>query len=390
MQQDPSGNRGAGRRFLDRVTFRSSGTPRFHMKRVLAIVVSTAFAATGLQTLASGAAKAAPGDVTFHLNVVEFNTTTQLDTSQKVLGFRYVVSPNDVSDPAAANPLDHPGLHPLQSTEATIITSGRDADGNGTEDITLQPGKYLIGLQDDAGPADDPGHKTWGAHFTVVPGGIYGPHDDPNGAPQQTLTVSMVPFPLKLGKLVAYAFQDTQPTNGAPDQPLEVPLRGFNAEIHDYTDTQVTQDYWGNPICTTYDGAANGAFPPGNIVRVGGECLTGADGVVTINNLGPGKYEIYMNPPVGSSWQQTTTYAGGRAIDEAGVVENDEGNRCAPREPDRAHRAADLLLVRLRPARARFVPTARTTPVRLPSSRQRRVSDLHPSSTHVVRRSSAA
>ena len=85
MQQDPSGNRGAGRRFLDHVTFRDSGTPRFHMKRVLAIVVSTAFAATGLQTLANSTATAAPG-VTFTMNVVEFNTTTQLNTAGWVRG----------------------------------------------------------------------------------------------------------------------------------------------------------------------------------------------------------------------------------------------------------------------------------------------------------------
>ena len=59
---------------------------------------------------------------------------------------------------------------------------------------------------------------------------------------------------------------------------------------------------------------------------------TGADGVATVPNLAPGKYEIYMRTPVGSDWQQTTTYAGGIAIDEAGVTENDQGVG-APRPP---------------------------------------------------------
>ncbi len=87
----------------------------------------------------------------------------------------------------------------------------------------------------------------------------------------------------------------------------------------------MTADYWGNPICTTYDGDPNGDYPPGNIVDVGGECLTGPDGVATIENLAPGKYNLYMNAPDGTPWVQTTTYTGGRAIAEAGVTEDDDG-----------------------------------------------------------------
>ncbi len=196
MQQEPSGNREAGRRDLVGETSRGARKRRLSKKPAIGLLIVAAMVASSLQVLQALPAQARP-DVTFTLNAVEYDTQTASDTNTPVLGFRYLVTPNDVGDPADPDPMMHPGMHPMSSTETTISAEGRDANNNGQEQVTLPEGKYLISVQDDPGPGDDPGHRVWGQHIEVVPGGIL----QADGTLTHQVNISMIPFPLKLGKI---------------------------------------------------------------------------------------------------------------------------------------------------------------------------------------------
>jgi hypothetical protein len=167
--------------------------------------------------------------------------------------------------------------------------------------VNLPDGRYLISVR-----ALD--HKMWGKHITL-PGDAA---NDGTLSVRIDLTEQSDAHPLPLGKIRVFAFQDNAWANGAPDTE-EGPLQGFKIGLEEQTHSAVTVDYNNNPLCGD------------------GECLTGADGLVTVPNLGPATYFIDVHPPEGpcnddpnSQWYQTTTIDGGLQL-LAPVEEGSDG-----------------------------------------------------------------
>ena len=133
-----------------------------------------------------------------------------------------------------------------------------------------------------------------------------------NGAGHANVTVDAQPYPLPLLTVRMKVWNDIQ-TNGAYDTG-EPTLAGFEGHISDVLGP-VTTDWYGNPICTTYQHDANGIMLFGTdgkpvIQTVGGHCLSDADGVVSIPYLGPDRYASTVTAPNGQTWYQTSTLEG--------------------------------------------------------------------------------
>ncbi|HPH13913.1 MAG TPA: hypothetical protein PLC34_08965, partial [Burkholderiaceae bacterium] len=128
-------------------------------------------------------------------------------------------------------------------------------------------------------------------------------------------TVYVNQHPVPTAQVSVFAFNDNSPINGAPDLPQEQGLEGFTVQLMEAGGTYgqsggaVTQDGFGNPLGTTYnvDGSVK--------VRGSGIIKTGPDGTVVIKNLFPAKYTIFMSPPPGSDWHQTSTIEGTKGTD---------------------------------------------------------------------------
>jgi hypothetical protein len=164
----------------------------------------------------------------------------------------------------------------------------------------------------------------------------------------ETVTVTVQQHPIPTAQIALYLFHDNFPVNGAPDLPEETnPAPGdpghvdwtqFNILVEEpagrygVAGGQVIQDAFGNPLGTEYDrtcdAAGNADADPltnfacldvdGNpiVTALGdGTIQPLSDGTLLIKNLAPGKYGIVINPPTGSSWQQTTTIEGTKVID---------------------------------------------------------------------------
>ena len=135
-----------------------------------------------------------------------------------------------------------------------------------------------------------------------------------NGA-DAIATVYVNQHPVPTAQISVFAFNDNSPINGAPDLPQEQGLEGFTVQLTEAGGTYgqsggaVTQDGFGNPLGTTYndDGSVK--------VRGSGVIKTGPDGTVVIKNLFPAKYTIFMVPPPGSDWHQTSTIEGTKGSD---------------------------------------------------------------------------
>ncbi len=133
-----------------------------------------------------------------------------------------------------------------------------------------------------------------------------------NGATTANVTVDMQPYPLPLTTVRMAVWNDIQ-TNGAYDTG-EPTLAGFEGHIADVLGDVVT-DWYGNPLCTTYQHDPNGLMvfdADGRpvIQQVGGHCFSDANGVITIPYLGPDRYSSTVTPPNGQDWFQTSTLEG--------------------------------------------------------------------------------
>ena len=192
-----------------------------------------------------------------------------------------------------------------------IYTQGDQQDfGAG---LYLPDGRYLISVIAD-------GYKIDGAHFTV-------PLPDPG-----LVTVELQPNPLPDSTLRAQVFEDSAFTNGTIDQG-EPGLAGFVGHIND-TLGEVSTDVYGNPLCTTYVGedpvtheiplASLDADMLPVVDITGGNCLSDADGLLTIPHLGSNRYTMTATPPDGQTWIQTTTLEGNHDWD-AWIMEGSTG-----------------------------------------------------------------
>lgn len=178
---------------------------------------------------------------------------------------------------------------------APVAAQGDETTFSTTTALTgLPDGRYLISVLAD-------GFKLDGVLFTVPA---------PNNG---LISVDLQPTPLPTATVKAQIFQDTESTNGQYD-PGENGLAGFTAKLNDILG-QVTTDVFGNPLCTTYVTDSSGeivldADNSPTVKTIGTKCVSDADGVVTIPNLGTNRYALSMVPPTGSSWIQTTTLEG--------------------------------------------------------------------------------
>ncbi len=209
------------------------------------------------------------------------------------------------NDPAlGANPsypgtCNWPGLRTVPGY-APVVTQGDQTQLDLTASLTLPDGKYLISVTAD-------GYKIDGVHFTL-------PLEVPVAGDIAQLDVQMHPLPLPSATLVIKVFDDSAMTNGQYDAPVENGLAGFRASINDIAG-EITADLFGNPLCTIYETDTNGnvvldADGAPVIQTLGKGCYSDAEGMITIPNLGPLRYDVLVIPPDGTDWIQTTTLEG--------------------------------------------------------------------------------
>jgi hypothetical protein len=206
-----------------------------------------------------------------------------------------------------ANPCAWTSVAGLASS-SPIVTQGDESALNEATSLTLPEGRYLISVLAD-------GFKLDGLHFSI-------PRAD------STLTVDLQPDPLPTATVQALVFNDTSLTDGQIDS-NENGLAGFAGHISD-TLGEVTTDVFGNPLCTEYEEDAFGnkildaEGAPIPIPNTGGFCLSDADGILAIPNVGTNRYALTVTPPNGKNWIQTTTLEGNHDWD-AWVMEGATG-----------------------------------------------------------------
>ena len=219
--------------------------------------------------------------------------------------FTYIVNVDNAHYAENPDPSQRPGVAAMESTSPLVANGDQNR-----ATLTLPDGNYLISIR-------SPDHKEWGKHIIL-------PADAGN------VDIGMWPQPLPLGRIRFFAFNDDHWTNGAPDAG-EAGVEGFHVTLEDQIDGQVSTDWYGNPLCTNYRKNPDGTtyIDPGTGKPVidasnpGGDCVTGSDGKLLIDNLGPGTYFGYVTPP-DSSWTQTTTIDGGLSL-TIGVEEGSDG-----------------------------------------------------------------
>ena len=175
---------------------------------------------------------------------------------------------------------------------APIFTQGNQDDfdpGNLLSGLDLPDGKYLVSVLAD-------GYKMGGLHFTMPMEG------------SGEITVGLQPHPLPAATMRIKVFEDNASVNGQFDT-SESGLEGFHAVIND-TLGQVSNDVFGNPLCTTYDlaGEPNG-------INQNGCLISDANGDMAIPNLGSSRYDVLVIPPPGTDWTETTTLEGSPSWD---------------------------------------------------------------------------
>jgi len=258
-------------------------------------------------------------DYKYIINIDNTGSTTQRSPADGC-------NPSDPDYPNSCNWVSIAG----RANNSPILTQGDQSD---FPMANLPDGKYLISVLAD-------GYKIDGAHFTVPL---------PDGSPN--VVVKMQPYDLPDATIQAEVFEDTAPTNSAPDVPAERGIAGFTAHIADYID-EVTTDVYGGALCGdnhcvsqcyAVDGGmdlgivdpidADGRCPfrdelPANAMTVDTNVPIGEDaqiqGKVIIPNLGPNRYALSVVPPNGSTWRQTTTLEGNHDWD-AWVMEGATG-----------------------------------------------------------------
>ncbi|MEA2243891.1 MAG: hypothetical protein QOD24_3447 [Solirubrobacteraceae bacterium] len=211
-------------------------------------------------------------------------TARELAGNAPLASFTYLVNVDNTRDPRDPNPLKRTLMAPTESNSPVVAKGDQDSPTT----VDLPAGRYLISVR-------SPGHKLWGKYVTVAAGAGDVPVDVALGSGTN----------LPLGKIKVFVFEDSHFTNSQPDEG-ERGLAGFHVTLTEGTNSQVSVDYNGAPLC-------------------GGDCVTDADGSVTIDNLGPATYTAYVTPPTGSGWIQTSSTLGGFGI-TTGVTEGSDGS----------------------------------------------------------------
>ncbi len=255
------------------------GTKRGRLGRFLVLALLLILTLAFWALVSGHVAQAAVGDVTI--------VVLDRESGAPIPEFRYLINVDiahqaeDGTPPWSTNPKSY----------SPIVAHGTEM----TPTVNLPDGKYLVSVMGGPFPPTPGSYKMSGTHFTV------------NGN-EQIVTVELVPGPLELAAMTVQVHHDNLMVNGAWDPPVEQGLEGFAVLLEDGTG-EVTVDFFGNPICTEYDEFGE------PVPDTGGQCLTDADGLVTIPNLPPLKYGAFAIPPDGSGWIQTSTIEGTNVID---------------------------------------------------------------------------
>ncbi|MGZ4750601.1 MAG: carboxypeptidase-like regulatory domain-containing protein, partial [Oryzihumus sp.] len=288
----------------------------------------------------ASAATSGPGSITLSVTSARSVNTGPgfVHKGDAVTAYKWIINVDDTGDPGTAA---DPGLDKCLPSRATggssnpdyadtclwpstrptsgfapIVAQGDESDLGGSKALDgLPAGKYLISVTAD-------GFKIDGKHFTVTPG---------QTTPVQ---VEMNPTPLPLTTLRLTVFNDNAPVDATYEVDAEQGLSGFTAHLTDVFGT-VSTDYYGNALCTTYQ--HEGGDPDAPIVfdandrpvvaaSSTGRCVSDADGIIKIPNLGPNRYAAVVTPPRGhrNDWVQTTTLEGATDHD-IWVQEGDTG-----------------------------------------------------------------
>ena len=179
----------------------------------------------------------------------------------------------------------------------------------------LPDGRYLISVLAD-------GYKIDGAHFTV-------PLADPG-----LVTVELQPNPLPDSTLRAQVFADIAPTNmghrirTSPAWPASSATSPTT-----WARCRPTSTATRSAPCTRARTRSRMRSPspvsmptccPCPIAGSGGNCVSDADGLLTIPHLGTNRYALSVTPPDGQTWIQTTTLEGNHDFD-AWLMEGSTG-----------------------------------------------------------------
>ena len=275
-----------------------------YVLRVFAVLTLLLLLPLGAGGLGDKGATAASAALT--VNIV----AQDAETGDPIPHFRWAVNLDNSHDQAS---LENP------ASFSPVVASGDETNATGVSlPDTVAPNRgYLVSVYANDGvgspTTNDPDYKIGGKHFS--------------GSGQ--VTVELQPNPLPLATIKARVFSDNVSPNTEFDVGLEGPPEGvesFHVVIDDKVG-EVTTDWFGNPICTEYSDFPGGTPVPGT----GGFCRPGPDGIATIPNLGPNKYEVQAIPPDGEGWVQTTTIEGGFSI-AAWVPEGSAGFASEPEE----------------------------------------------------------
>jgi hypothetical protein len=252
-------------------------------------------------------------------------TVVNVDTNEEITDFSYLVN-EDNTGTAFDGPANQPSYKPMASYSPIVAAGDETTAGNiGLPDIAPsiynpiadQVDRYFISVR-------APGFKSWGQHVRFL--------DPAEEGTTRNVTIELIPEPLPLSSLRVFVFRDFAPLDGTPNFPVETGgeagfqggLAGFHVVLHD-TVGEVVVDWEGNPICSF-----NPNFVGQQPQNENADCITDANGEVFIEGIPYGKYDVFVIPPNGSDWVQTTTLEGTKALD-AWLEEGTDG-RGAPNE----------------------------------------------------------
>jgi hypothetical protein len=215
---------------------------------------------------------------------------------------------NSVINPNYPDSCNYPGIRAVPS-HAPIVTQGDQNWLSEANTLTLADGSYLISVSSQD-------FKVSGQWFTLPM------EEDTPGSGVATVLVEMQPYPLPAATIRVKVFNDNAPTNWGPDIPAEDGLEGFVGHVADWGG-EITTDLFGNPLCTEYYTATNTLHgylydADGNPVPIpgtGGVCKSDANGDLIIPNMGTNRFEVWVVPPDGTDWTQTTTLEGNKPWD---------------------------------------------------------------------------
>lgn len=299
------------------------------LRVILSVVLLAATFVTAIPFEPTQVAQAEENSLYFKLSVLSArtesnwrnpttNAKTGININAPVAKYKWIINKNNTGNPLEArfpncSPVDAngaananypqkcewPSIHPTDA-HSPIVAQGDQSTFTGNKSLSLPRGNYLISVWAD-------GFKIDGAFFSL-----------PNNAATETTPFAVVvkaqPYPLPLATVKLQVFEDINPVNGQHDVPGERGLAGFEGHLNDVLGI-VSNDWYGNPICTVYQKDANGnitldANDKPTVVTQGGKCLSDADGVLTIPNMGPNRYTASVVAPTGTNWVQTTTLEG--------------------------------------------------------------------------------